>query len=59
MRLSDIMGHMDLAFYPKIALAIFAGVFVLISIRVLRASRSEMDDSARMPLEDDNGSNLQ
>lgn len=58
MRLSDIMSYMDLAFYPKIAMAIFAGVFVLILIRVCRASRSEMDAAARIPLDDDNGSNL-
>lgn len=58
MRLSDIMSHMDLAFYPKIALAIFAGVFILVSIRVLRASRGEMKDAANLPLDDDNGSNL-
>ena len=59
MRLSDIMSYMDLAFYPKIAMAIFAGVFVLILIRVWRASRAEMSDAAHMPLDDDNGSNPQ
>ena len=59
MRLSDIMGHMDLAFYPMVAMAIFAGVFALVLIRVVRANRAEMNQAAHMPLEDDNGSNLE
>lgn len=59
MRLSDIMSYMDLAFYPKVAMAIFAGVFLLVLIRVWRASRAEMSEAARIPLDDDNGSNPQ
>jgi hypothetical protein len=50
-RLSDIMGNMDLAVYPILALVLFVGVFVLVTGRALRTSRSTQDRWARIPLE--------
>jgi hypothetical protein len=34
MRLSDIVGHWDLATYPMVAMVIFLAVFVLVAGRV-------------------------
>ncbi len=55
MKLSDIMGHMDLATFPEIALVIFLVVFAAIGLRVLRPSperRAALDEAARLPLDD-------
>ena len=38
---------------PIIALLIFMVVFVLVAIRALRQSRTEVDSMARLPLDDD------
>ncbi|MDP1663061.1 MAG: hypothetical protein Q8L55_14185 [Phycisphaerales bacterium] len=51
MRLSDIMGNMDLAIYPTLALVLFAGVFVLVTARALRTDRRTRAGWARLPLE--------
>ncbi len=51
MRLSDIMGSMDLATYPTLAMVLFAGVFVLVTARALRTDRKTRADWARLPLE--------
>lgn len=52
MRLSDIMGHMDLAFWPQAALVIFLGVFAAVAWREWRSPRRD-DTAARLPLEED------
>lgn len=53
MRLSDIMSNMGLALYPQLALILFLVVFTLICARVfLFSSRREMDQAARIPLQD-------
>lgn len=51
MRLSDIMGNMDLTVYPILALVIFSGVFVLVTGRALRTDRATHARWARIPLD--------
>jgi cbb3-type cytochrome oxidase subunit 3 len=55
MRLSDIVGHMDLAVWPKMALVLFLAVFVAVTWRALRTSKAEMDRAASLPINDDAG----
>lgn len=53
MRLSDIMGHLDLAVYPIVAMVIFLGVFAGVCIRIFRRGRNaEFKIAATLPLED-------
>lgn len=52
MRLSDIMGHMDLTVWPEVALVIFLGVFAAVSIRVWRATATH-EYLSRIPIEED------
>lgn len=54
MRLSDIMGNMDLTVYPILALVIFSGVFVLVTGRAMRTDKATHARRARIPLETDN-----
>lgn len=53
MRLSDIVGHLDLTVWPKMALVIFLCVFAGVTWRVLRASRDEMARAASLPIDDE------
>jgi cbb3-type cytochrome oxidase subunit 3 len=54
MKLSDIMSYAQLSFYTEVALVLFLGVFVAISIRTFMPSRqSELEAASRLPLEDD------
>lgn len=54
MKLSDIVSYAQLSSYAEVALVIFLGVFIAITIRTFMPSRRrEMDAAARMPLEDD------
>lgn len=53
MRLSDIMGHLDLAVYPIVAMVIFLGIFAGVCLRVFRRGRNEeFRNAASLPLED-------
>ena len=53
MSLSDLMGHAGLSMYAQVALVLFLAVFVAICIRTYAPSRRrEMDEAARLPLED-------
>jgi cbb3-type cytochrome oxidase subunit 3 len=53
MKLSDIMAYAGLSFYAQVALVLFFGVFVAITIRTFLPSRQQdMDAAARLPLED-------
>ena len=53
MKLSDIMAHAGLAFYPTVALVLFLVVFVAILIWVFsRSNRDRWASDARMPLDD-------
>jgi cbb3-type cytochrome oxidase subunit 3 len=54
MKLSDIMSYAQLSSYTEIALVIFLGVFIAVSIYTfLPSRRGELDAAARLPLEDD------
>lgn len=52
MRLSDLMGNMDLAVYPTVALVLFAAVFVAVGRRAWRMPRREQRRAASLPLRD-------
>ena len=53
MRLSDIVGHAGLAFWPQVALVIFLGVFIAVSWRVWFKPTREHDQAAGIPLDED------
>jgi cbb3-type cytochrome oxidase subunit 3 len=54
MKLSDIMSYAQLSWYTEIALLLFLGVFIAVSIHTFMPSRrQEHDEAARLPLEDD------
>lgn len=54
MKLSDIMSYAQLSFYTEVALVLFLGVFIAISIHTFMPSRRrELDAASRLPLEDD------
>lgn len=54
MRLSDIMGHLDLSVYPQVALVLFLIIFAAVMLRVFSRSRyHEFNRAASLPLEDD------
>lgn len=54
MKLSDIVSYAQLSSYAEVALVIFLGVFIAITIRTFMPSRRrEMEAASRMPLEDD------
>jgi cbb3-type cytochrome oxidase subunit 3 len=53
MKLSDVVSYAGLSFYAQVALVLFLGVFILVSIRTyLPSRRRELDDAARLPLDD-------
>jgi len=52
MRLSDIIGHTDLAFWPIIAMVLFLGVFIAVILRILGRSRRNFAADASLSLED-------
>ena len=54
MKLSDIMSYADLSNYAEIALVLFLGVFVAITIRTfLPSRRRELYEASLLPLEED------
>lgn len=54
MKLSDIMSYAELSFYTEVALVLFLGVFLAISIHTFMPSRrGELEAASRLPLEDD------
>lgn len=54
MKLSDIMSHAGLSSYAEVALVLFLGVFIAITIRTFLPSRSrELYEASLLPLEDD------
>ena len=52
MRLSELMGRMDLWVWPVMAMVIFLTVFALVLVRVFRAGAAEIDHNANIPLRD-------
>ncbi len=54
MKLSDIMAAAGLSFYAQVALVIFFGVFIAVTIYTWKPSRrAELRDAAMLPLNDD------
>jgi cbb3-type cytochrome oxidase subunit 3 len=53
MRLSDIVGYVDLSTYPQAALVLFLGVFAAVAWRSFRRDvKEELEAIGRLPLED-------
>ena len=50
MRLSDVIGHLDLAVYPIIGLTCFGAVFASVVWRIFRADPGEMRRAGSMAL---------
>jgi hypothetical protein len=57
-RLSDIVGHLDLTVWPKMALVLFLGVFAGVIWRVIRTSKGEMAAAGALPIEDEGASHV-
>lgn len=54
MKLSDIVGHWDLATYPKVALIIFLLVFIGVFFRIYaRSSGRNLQRYASMAIDED------
>ena len=54
MKLSDIMSAAGLSGYAEIALVLFLGVFIAVTLRTYAPSRRrDMDAAALLPLQDD------
>ena len=54
MKLSDIVSYAQLSSYAEVALVLFLGVFIAVSIRTFMPSRNrEHEAASRLPLEDD------
>lgn len=51
--MSDLMSSMDLSIWPQLAMVIFGGVFVLIAIRTMRLTKTELQNQAERALRDD------
>ena len=52
MRLSDVLSHMNLAFWPQVALVIFMLVFVAVAARVYTRPRDAYQRFCSLPLDD-------
>jgi len=53
MKLSDIMSHAGLSVYAEIALVLFLGVFIVITIRTFAPSnRRALQEASMLPLDD-------
>ncbi|MFI4881605.1 MAG: hypothetical protein ACIAQU_03355 [Phycisphaerales bacterium JB064] len=50
--LSDTIRHIDLSVWPEAALVLFVGVFVMVSLRTLRAGRGFEREMASAALDD-------
>ena len=52
MRLSDVVSHMNLAFWPQVALVIFIAVFLAVAVRVYTRPRAAYQRYCLLPLDD-------
>lgn len=52
MRLTDVVSAMDLTVFPLVGLAIFLGVYALVTLRTVRSRGAEMSRHAAMALDD-------
>jgi hypothetical protein len=53
MSLSDVIGHLDLAVWPKMALVLFVAVFVAVTVKALRGPQTELDRAAHLPIDEE------
>ena len=51
--IADVVSGSGLAFYAEVALILFAMVFVAVTIRVFSSDARDLDEAARLPLDDD------
>ena len=55
MRMSDIVSHAGLAFYPQVALVLFLLAFAIVVVRTfLPGAQPLWERAGRMPLDDPN-----
>lgn len=53
MKLSDIMGGLELTVFPQVALVLFLAIFTAVLLKVFgRGRRMEYERAAALPLED-------
>lgn len=52
MRMSDLVGSMDMALFPIIGLVIFLGLFGVLIVRALMSDPGEGRRAAGIPLDD-------
>jgi cbb3-type cytochrome oxidase subunit 3 len=50
---SEFFSQSPALLYPVLALLLFFTVFLLVVVRVMRMSASEVDQAARIPLEEE------
>lgn len=48
----EFLAHSPLLILPLVAMFLFMSVWVIAAIRVMTRSRTEMDEAARMPLDE-------
>jgi hypothetical protein len=53
MKLSDVMGAMQLSAYAELGLVLFVFAFALVALDLARSSPSELERVQRLPLEDE------
>ena len=51
MKVSDVVQHADLSLWAEVALVMFLGAFLVVSIRALRGDRSHAKKMARAALD--------
>ena len=49
----DVLAHSPLLILPLVAMFLFMAVWSVAAVRIMTRSRTEMDQAARLPLEDD------
>ncbi len=49
----ELLAQSPLLVLPLVAMFLFMAVWAVAAVRVLTRSRTEMDEAARLPLEDD------
>lgn len=50
--MTDLVSALNMSWFPSVGLVIFGLVFLAVTVRVLRSSRTESAAHAAMPLED-------
>lgn len=53
MRMSDLVGGLDMTIFPIVGLLIFLGLFVVVVARAVMASPSDTHDAASIPLNEE------